>query len=225
MNLTLPVSGAWRTTAIDLGQWLPGGSADGRNRRNPAVHRCPAKVSYPPVADPRRLTVEQPSSGIPGACQTTSDPRSTYWFPRKLSPRASRTPDPERDVPGRLTRRGDWRLPRAVPRLAVPRLASMPILRARSNPEGDPRQDPAGAGARAVATPAEAICPATGERSKETTRWALTGRLRHSLCGRVRMNTRANSDAIAVRLQRICHRIDLAGESLRRRRSRSIPKD
>ena len=33
MNLTLPVSGAWRTTAIDLGQWLPGGSADGRNRR------------------------------------------------------------------------------------------------------------------------------------------------------------------------------------------------
>jgi hypothetical protein len=39
MNLTLPVSGAWRTTAIDLGQWLPGGSADGRNRRNLAVHQ------------------------------------------------------------------------------------------------------------------------------------------------------------------------------------------
>ena len=39
MNLTLPVSGAWRTTAIDLGQWLPGGSADGRNRRDFAVPR------------------------------------------------------------------------------------------------------------------------------------------------------------------------------------------
>ena len=130
-------------------------------------------------------------------------PRSTYWFPRKLSPRASRTLDPERDVPGRLTRRDDWRLPRAVPRLAVPRLASMPILRARSNPEGDPRQDPAGAGARAVATPAEAICPATSERSKETTRWALTGRLRHSLCGRVRMKMMANAEPIAVRLQKI----------------------
>jgi len=38
MNLTLPVSGAWRTTAIDLGQWLPGGSADGRNRRTAAAH-------------------------------------------------------------------------------------------------------------------------------------------------------------------------------------------
>src|SRR5215472_8780356 len=37
MNLTLPVSGAWRTTAIDLGQWLPGGSADGRNRRTSPV--------------------------------------------------------------------------------------------------------------------------------------------------------------------------------------------
>src|SRR6516162_8858822 len=40
MNLTLPVSGAWRTTAIDLGQWLPGGSADGRNRRTPAPNRA-----------------------------------------------------------------------------------------------------------------------------------------------------------------------------------------
>lgn len=39
MNLTLPVSGAWRTTAIDLGQWLPGGSADGRNRRTLAVQQ------------------------------------------------------------------------------------------------------------------------------------------------------------------------------------------
>src|SRR6516165_9312071 len=37
MNLMLPVSGAWRTTAIDLGQWLPGGSADGRNRRNVVI--------------------------------------------------------------------------------------------------------------------------------------------------------------------------------------------
>ena len=46
MNLTLPVSGAWRTTAIDLGQWLPGGSADGRNRRIPVVAERPGEGPF-----------------------------------------------------------------------------------------------------------------------------------------------------------------------------------
>ena len=47
MNLTLPVSCAWRTTAIDLGQWLPGGSADGRNRRIPVVAERPGEGPFP----------------------------------------------------------------------------------------------------------------------------------------------------------------------------------
>ena len=62
MNLTLPVSCAWRTTAIDLGQWLPGGSADGRNRRNLAV---PARSGGGPLtirfADLRGSRGEGPS--------------------------------------------------------------------------------------------------------------------------------------------------------------------
>ena len=49
MNLTLPVSGAWRTTAIDLGQWLPGGSADGRNRR---VSRVALRLGEGLLAEP-----------------------------------------------------------------------------------------------------------------------------------------------------------------------------
>src|SRR6516165_10871526 len=50
MNLTLPVSGAWRTTAIDLGQWLPGGSADGRNRR---ISPVPVRPGEGPLSEPR----------------------------------------------------------------------------------------------------------------------------------------------------------------------------
>ena len=56
MNLTLPVSGAWRRTAIDLGQWLPGGSADGRNRRISLVAPSPREgpLTEPiPGAQPR----------------------------------------------------------------------------------------------------------------------------------------------------------------------------
>jgi hypothetical protein len=41
---------------------------------------------------------------------------------------------------------------------------------------------------------------AKGDRGKKTTRRALTGRLGHRLCGRVRMKMMAKSDPIAVRL-------------------------
>jgi hypothetical protein len=59
--------------------------------------RAPAKVRYPPLRTldslRLRLTVEQPSSGIPRACQTkTSDleiPRSEWWCPRTPSPSGS----------------------------------------------------------------------------------------------------------------------------------------
>ena len=54
MNLTLPVSGAWRTTAIDLGQWLPGGSADGRNRRTAAAHGQAETLLERPVFGAKR---------------------------------------------------------------------------------------------------------------------------------------------------------------------------
>jgi hypothetical protein len=40
--------------------------------------------------------------------------------------------------------------------------------------EGDPRQDQAGAGARAVASAAEAICATAGDRGTETARKALS---------------------------------------------------
>jgi hypothetical protein len=55
--------------------------------------------------------------------------------------------------------------------------------------------------ARASSAP-EALCFAEGDGGKEAARGALTGRLRHSLCGRVRMKMMANSEPIAVRLQK-----------------------
>jgi hypothetical protein len=56
---------------------------------------------------------------------------------------------------------------------------------------------------RTAAATTEAIRPAAGERGKETARRALIDQLCQSLCGRVRMKMMANSEPIAVRLQRI----------------------
>src|SRR5215831_692117 len=69
MNLTLPVSGAWRTTAIDLGQWLPGGSADGRNRR----------VSPVPVCHGERLLTEPTPAAQPSRHEPLLLPLSGSW--------------------------------------------------------------------------------------------------------------------------------------------------
>ena len=78
MNLTLPVSGAWRTTAIDLGQWLPGGSADGRNRRvSPiAVPRGERLliVRTAGVQPAQREPVFMPQSGLCLVGRTCLDP-------------------------------------------------------------------------------------------------------------------------------------------------------
>jgi hypothetical protein len=76
--------------------------------------------------------------------------------------------------------------------------------------KADPRQDQVGAGARAVTASSEAICPTAGDRGKETA--ALTGRLCHSLCGRVRMKMITNSEPIAVRLQKTCDIAFVLGE-------------
>src|SRR5215472_2934304 len=75
MNLTLPVSGAWRTTAIDLGQWLPGGSADGRNRRTS------------PVAEPlgEGLLTEATAVARPGTRELVFLPRNRHWICRSLA--------------------------------------------------------------------------------------------------------------------------------------------
>jgi hypothetical protein len=44
---------------------------------------------------------------------------------------------------------------------------------------------------------------AAGNCGNEATRRALTGRICHSLCGRVRMKIMAKSEPLAVRLQKI----------------------
>ena len=74
MNLTLPVSGAWRTTAIDLGQWLPGGSADGRNRCISLVAKRsgegpltePTAAAQPRRQEPLFMPLKRPSQRAQG---------------------------------------------------------------------------------------------------------------------------------------------------------------
>src|SRR6516165_11724180 len=80
MNLTLPVSCAWRTTAIDLGQWLPGGSADGRNRRASPIASRPGEsrlAERTPAVRPwwRELYKLPPC----GHCQHLTTARSRVW--------------------------------------------------------------------------------------------------------------------------------------------------
>jgi hypothetical protein len=75
------------------------------------------------------------------------------------------------------------------------RVRTLKAIRAKMRPESAREPQP---------PPAEAICPAAGERSKETARRALIDRLCQSACGRVRMKIMANSEPIAVRLQKIC---------------------
>src|SRR5215469_6226251 len=104
-----------------------------------------------------------------------------------LGAAAEDTTNDDRDQPEEPTRtRGHWlTLPplghdvrpnrrrnlSAHPRTQQPhRRRSKSIFRAHPNPEGDPRQEPAGAGARPATATAEAICTAAGERSKETPR-------------------------------------------------------
>ena len=55
-------------------------------------------------------------------------------------------------------------------------IAGDPLLHvaAYQDPESNPRQDPTGAGARAVASAAEAICATAGDGEAETGRWALS---------------------------------------------------
>ena len=107
MNLTLPVSGAWRTTAIDLGQWLPGGSADGRNRR---VSRVALRLGEGLLAEPTAdtqpglwgLVFMPPSGHCRGKWQRLSRVETRHSrFARNVMPRLesgrslpeARTPD------------------------------------------------------------------------------------------------------------------------------------
>jgi DNA replication protein DnaC len=55
-------------------------------------------------------------------------------------------------------------------------------------------------------------------------RYSLVG-FRNDLARRYEMMSPGYADAMLDRLVRNAHRIDLAGDSLRRRRSRSIAKD
>src|SRR5215469_11568574 len=68
MNLTLPVSCAWRTTAIDLGQWLPGGSADGRSRR---VSPIAPRHREGPLTEPKAGAQPRPQERVlmPSPCE------------------------------------------------------------------------------------------------------------------------------------------------------------
>jgi len=71
------------------------------------------------------------------------------------------------------------RLPERERRSAEPAEALLwrgPVLpvRPHQDPQGDPRQDQAAAGARASSAPAKALCPPAGECSEEERRKALS---------------------------------------------------
>jgi hypothetical protein len=98
--------------------------------------------------------------------------------------------------------------------------ATATSVAAHQDPEGNPRQDQAGAGARPVASAAEAICATAGDSEAETARGALScpddrphpayrrdfaGSLGRGVAQRVCSNLRnyvANSDSMGIAVAR-----------------------